>query len=221
LRAAPNLIECGLVVLDSDEQTRLGLIVLPRLRGLYIDGNNLLDSLDAPNLEYLSFYGNAAPVLSFLSRSRPLLRGLTLQDPQSTPLIPLLEKVPTLEHLDLLFYRIPTAAINALFEALQVPGLCPKLVSLRVSLPFSQSTYDTLYALLASRAAGTLTYARIHDSAGEIPKKTITRFQGLRSAGLDVLLMGSPSVVPEHPDPEEVKLQVEFQRPLDPKMNRL
>jgi hypothetical protein len=219
LRAAPNLIECGLVVLDSDEQIGLGLIVLPRLRRLYIDGNNLLDSLDAPNLEYLFFYGNAAPVLSLLSRSRPLLRGLTLQDPQSTPLIPLLEKVPTLEHLDLLFYRIPTAAINALFEALRVPGLCPKLVSLRVSLPFSQSTYDTLYPLLASRSAGALTCARIHDSAGEIPKKTITRFQGLRSAGLDVLLMGSPSVVPEHP--EEVKLQVEFQRPLDPKMNRL
>ncbi|KAJ7479495.1 hypothetical protein FB451DRAFT_1395082 [Mycena latifolia] len=78
LRAAPNLLECGLVVLDSDAEPAPGIAVLPRLRRLYVDDGRLLPSLSAPKLGYLFLHGDAAPALSFLQRSRAPLRGLVV-----------------------------------------------------------------------------------------------------------------------------------------------
>ncbi|KAF7362732.1 hypothetical protein MVEN_00622500 [Mycena venus] len=140
LRAAPNLVECG-ISLSQTSSSAGPPIILGNLLRLSAIGD-VLSSLVAPALEELWIYGSAtASFLGFLGRSSCRLRKLVVydcSDPET--LIPILQTIPTLKTFFVDFERnSDNTGQTALFDALKLRGgasdMCPNLTRIAAGGP--------------------------------------------------------------------------------------
>ncbi|KAJ6564526.1 hypothetical protein B0H19DRAFT_1374817 [Mycena capillaripes] len=194
LRQAPNLVECQLETLDvGDTQP----VVLHRLHRMYLKTPRFIECIEAPNLRHLFIDGDFGP-LSFLRRSIRHLTGLTVSKCYSASLIEVLEAIPGLSSLHLVFdpwsdVKIMERIITALTVSSATPGFCPDLVSIRIEikagLPVANRLPGVLLGMLESRCRGpSRSLQSIHLLyAGREFTSLLTRFKGLREEGLEVL----------------------------------
>ncbi|KAJ7137718.1 hypothetical protein C8R44DRAFT_335611 [Mycena epipterygia] len=199
LQAMPNLVECGLVMLDDKDTVpaTTKVIVLPRLRRLYVEDDSFLRFLAAPNLEYLFVHGGTDEIIPFLRRSSCLLKGVGVFYCISPALFPLLHAIPTLLHFHVTFgyTEVPTGRTEEFFAAMGVSGApsdpWPNLKSLRIDFVTRGWDYGGLYDMVESRwnagDARCLNSVRLSDPNYSVPLSTRAKFAAWRNAGLDVL----------------------------------
>ncbi|KAJ7250490.1 hypothetical protein B0H12DRAFT_1234368 [Mycena haematopus] len=105
LRNASNLVDCSLVIEGVPLSTDT-CITLPHLRRLCLENSLFLGCLETPALQELYCDYDAFPVLPFLRKQTCKLQKLVLWESYDVPdpdLTPLVEAVPTIKGLALLF----------------------------------------------------------------------------------------------------------------------
>jgi hypothetical protein len=199
VQAASNLVECGLAFTDSKEIPG-GIITLPHLRRFYVEQTDFLAHLAAPELEYLSCYGNLASLLLFILRTSCRLTMLVLENPWSPRnLIPLLKSIPSLKNLVL---RKAPELDNGLWTAMTLSGssndLCPNLSTLTLGCSYGTDHFrsDLFISMIRSRVQSNcicrLSCLRIFSDFRETNR--MDQIQVLREDGVDLTVLGRDEI---------------------------
>ncbi|KAJ7164489.1 hypothetical protein C8R46DRAFT_1099686 [Mycena filopes] len=182
LRRTEHLVECRLNVSYTASHSATPPIVLPHLRRLSVSGQDILLSINAPNLQYL-FLSAPDMVPPFIQRSQCSLKGFTVYSATKSDLLYSLTTITSILHLHAVL--INADGITQLLQ--DVARLCPQLASLSLHL-YQKLSDEDHYALYDSIVAGwtTLRFVAI-GALGLPPAHILDRFFGLRSDGLQVV----------------------------------
>ncbi|KAJ7876218.1 hypothetical protein B0H13DRAFT_2668735 [Mycena leptocephala] len=202
LRAAPNLVECGLAsFIDDDDVDDMLLsttpvVTLPRVERLFVLTDGSLEYLQAPVLRHLFIDGSVARVPAFLRSSGCHLTALTVFNCISDTLIPVLKTIPNLSSLQLSFHHWSALEDrNALFAGLTVfesssVVLCPNLARIRIVMR-AKDSYTAVLGMVESRwrsPSSHLQFVRIVDLDAQFAASgPPAGFDALKKEGLDVL----------------------------------
>ncbi|KAJ7123481.1 hypothetical protein C8R44DRAFT_875672 [Mycena epipterygia] len=135
VKAASNLVECGLAFNSELRDIPDKIVTLPHLRRLYVENSGFLAYLTAPILEVLCSQAQIDPLLAFINRSSCRLTTLSLESCLSaSALVCLLRDLPSLESLLFDAWKWDSAAISSFLNAMTISNnpsdLCPSLTSL-------------------------------------------------------------------------------------------
>ncbi|KAJ7915354.1 hypothetical protein B0H13DRAFT_2000529, partial [Mycena leptocephala] len=187
LSTTPNLVECGMSVILSQESTdNPHIIALPALRRFYLNApGNILKFVSAPALQELWISGGAvASLLHCIQRSSAQLVKLVIDECSTVEsLIPVLKALPTLM----------TFIVNFLFDTLKITGgssdICPNLSHIAVGdMPWRE--LDSMLELIESRwycnaDSRVLSFVRLF-YVSYMGQDVIPRMDKMRDEGLDV-----------------------------------
>ncbi|KAJ6580253.1 hypothetical protein B0H10DRAFT_905642 [Mycena sp. CBHHK59/15] len=161
VESAVNLVECGLGFTDCDyAELRDRVVVLPRVRRLYVMQTDFLDHLTAPMLEelFLEYLGDTDQLLPFISRSSRHLTKLFLYGCHSpNAVVDALQHLPALKHLyvNLGHYSVNREELDDFFAAMHIhrrpDDLCLHLKSLAIRVWYNRFSDSNFMDMLESR----------------------------------------------------------------------
>jgi hypothetical protein len=214
LRAAPNLLECVVGIIDFvDFHPDVDpTVIIPRLRRLCVEEDRFLLHLTAPLLEELSSEWFEPPsLLSFVQRSSCTLKKLALircRIPDD--IVTVLRNIPSITDL-LLVMEYSENEDNedtfgqeqiGLFNAMHISGtpadICPNLTSFVFGYGIIPVPWDLFFSMAQSHFQPRpncpchLTWLRIFNARDlDIPPPDVllTQISGLRNQGLNVSLL--------------------------------
>ncbi|KAF7375617.1 hypothetical protein MSAN_00450500 [Mycena sanguinolenta] len=165
LQEAANLVECAIGYTPFSPNAVSRYILLPQLRRLHLTDSVILDYIEAPLLETLSYritYRGSNPLfhLRFKSLTKLVFIDSKTSLPSCSKVIALLQGLPNLTYL-LLGGRFPARSQTNLFNSLSLSGtssnICPNLTSFlfgydpRDDMDGLSFPCDTLLTMVQSR----------------------------------------------------------------------
>jgi hypothetical protein len=149
LGVATNLVDCSLEICEESSVPQIP-ILLPHLLRLSLSNPAFLECLDTPALVEL-YCRYALPVLPFLHRQHCKLRTLvmweSLRQPDPTDLTRIVDAIPTVATLGLLF-PLPAAFVHDLHS---LPSIVPALEYVWAMLDDSPAVQDHFLKAIESR----------------------------------------------------------------------